>query len=174
MFGKIKTGKGQGGFTLVELMIVVNIIGILSAISAQNALTYIQKTREKVAKESLRVLRDAMSMYSVDTNHFPAKIVAGDYYNTVTLERGGSGEIIAPATNYLRRIPINPIPGENDVMSASWVTMIEDTDRAFISALYLSNWDGWFYIYKLDGEEVGQVLVVRSGKDTAGESFSMW
>ena len=172
MFEKIKTGKGQGGFTLVELMIVVNIIGILSAISAQNALTSIRRAREKVTKESLRVLKDAMAMYSVDTNHFPAKIVAGDYLTAG--DRGGSGEIIAPATNYLRRIPINQIPGEDDIYSANWVTMIEDADQATIDALYTQSWDGWFYIYKFNGVEAGQVLVVRKGTDIEGIPYSEW
>jgi prepilin-type N-terminal cleavage/methylation domain-containing protein len=175
MFDKIKSGKGQGGFTLVELMIVVNIVGILSVISIQNGLTYIQRAREKVTKENLRILRDAMAMYSVDTNHFPEKIAAGDYAVGPTgADRGGSSEIIAPASNYLRKIPTNLIPGEDDNFPANWVTMLEDTDETFVTDLYLQRWDGWVYIYKLDHEEVGEVLVIRSGNDVSGVSFSEW
>ena len=57
MLKQLKQLKGQKGFTLIGLMIVVAIIGILAAIAIPNFLTYQMKSRTSEAKVNLGAIK---------------------------------------------------------------------------------------------------------------------
>ena len=62
----------QSGFTLIEIMVVVIIIGVLSAIVAPAVIGRIEDARVEVAKVDLRTIASALKMYRVDNFGYPS------------------------------------------------------------------------------------------------------
>ena len=66
----LKQLKSQKGFTLIELMIVVAIIGILAAIAIPNFLTYQLKSRQSEAKVNLGAIKTSMIAFQAERGCF--------------------------------------------------------------------------------------------------------
>ena len=102
MFDKIL--KSQRGFTLIELMIVVSIVGILAAISVPNYQWGVIRAREAVLRENLYSLRSTIDQYTADQGTPPK-----------TLQ-----ELVENKNKYLREIPKDPF-----TKAADWVVATE-------------------------------------------------
>lgn len=68
----MKTNRNQKGFTLVELMIVVAIIGILAAIAIPNFQNYQRKAKTAEAKTNLGAIRTSEESYRAENNTYLA------------------------------------------------------------------------------------------------------
>ena len=66
--------KNEAGFTLMELMIVMMIIGILTTLAIPSFKAAIQNAREAVLKEDLRVMRSAIDSYTMDKQKAPQSL----------------------------------------------------------------------------------------------------
>jgi type IV pilus assembly protein PilA len=61
----------RSGFTLVELLIVIAIIGILAAIAIPQFTSYRQKSYNSAAQSDLRNVKTNLAAYYADYQHYP-------------------------------------------------------------------------------------------------------
>ena len=90
------------GFTLIELMIVVVILGILATMVVPKILDKPEQARRTKAKVDLRSLQSALAMFKTDTGRFP------------TTSEGLAALVANPGARnysqegYLERVPLDP------------------------------------------------------------------
>ena len=98
--------KRESGFTLLELIIVIAVVGILATIAMPKLKDIPRKANESVLKTNLHTMRDVIDQHYGDKGRYPASLEA--------LVEGG----------YLRKIPIDPITKRSD----TWVLTYEEVD----------------------------------------------
>lgn len=102
----IKTGRT--GFTLLELMIVLTIIGILVGIAIPMYQSVVLRSKETVLKANLHALREAIDQFTADKKKAPQSL-----------------EDLVDA-GYFREVPEDPITQTSD----SWETVTDTTIAA--------------------------------------------
>lgn len=71
----INSGKrNQGGFTLLELLIVIIIVGILSAIAIPSLIAQVDKARYAEAKIHMRAIANEVKAYRLERGYFPPDV----------------------------------------------------------------------------------------------------
>ena len=114
-----KQFKGQKGFTLIELMIVVAIIGILAAIAIPNFLQYQMKSRQSEAKTNLQAIKTSEVAFQAERGCYigiTAEGVATPAAGTTTA-RPGSRDQAASGRGCGRRKPTSSISSAPAVCS---------------------------------------------------------
>ena len=63
--------KAQNGFTLIELMIVIVIIGILATLLIPRIMERPEEARRIKAKVDIKTIESALKLYKIDTGNYP-------------------------------------------------------------------------------------------------------
>lgn len=63
--------RRQGGFTLVELMVVVAIIGLLAAVVTVNVMGQSHQARVERVRADMRAISDACDLFKIDVGMYP-------------------------------------------------------------------------------------------------------
>jgi general secretion pathway protein G len=115
---------GQRGFTLIELMVVIMILGVLAALVVPRVMSRPDEARAVAARQDIAQVMQALKLYRLDNLRYP------------TTEQGLQALVVRPATapvptnwkSYLDRLPNDPwgrpyqylnpgVRGEIDVFS---------------------------------------------------------
>jgi general secretion pathway protein G len=99
-----KTGRSAAGFTLLEMMIVIVIMGILMSIALPIYNQSLVRSREAVLRQDLFTLRSLISQYTLDKQKAPQSLD--------DLVQGG----------YIKVLPKDPMTNESN-----WEVVQEDT-----------------------------------------------
>ncbi len=96
----------QHGFTLIEIMVVVVIIGILGAIVVPQFMSRPDQAKATAAKVDLQAIGTALEMYRLDNFHYPST-----QQGLEALSKRPSGLPAARSWNpqgYLKSLPVDP------------------------------------------------------------------
>ena len=124
-----KINKNRGGFTLVEIMIVVAIIALLAAIAVPNFLRARKRSQATRILEDLRLLDSAGDQYAIETNKTSGNNPSiGDLKNYLktgtTLYTSGSdlfGDTYGPFTvDSIPKVPTSAFNALSDVADATF------------------------------------------------------
>jgi general secretion pathway protein G len=98
------TGRRGSGFTLIEMMVVMVVIGTLLTIAVPRYLRSLERSKEAVLKQDLAALRESIDKFYGDTGKFPETLA-------ILVEK-----------RYLRSIPVDPIAKSAD----KWVVILAE------------------------------------------------
>jgi general secretion pathway protein G len=97
--------RATAGFTFIEMVMVMVVMGILLAIAVPRYYAQVVASKETVLKSNLAILRDRLDQYKADRTKYPSSLQE-------LVEKG-----------YLRELPEDPMTG-----TAEWQEIFEDFD----------------------------------------------
>ncbi len=63
---------GQSGFTLIEIMVVVVILGVLAALVVPNIMSRPDQAKQTVARSDIKAISSALEIYRLDNGFYPS------------------------------------------------------------------------------------------------------
>lgn len=95
----------RNGFTLVELLIVLSIIGVFTSFATSNFIEVRMKARDAQRKSDILTIQTALEHYKSDNGTYPISTSGGTYVNNTPCGQTFS----SGSTQYISIIPCDPL-----------------------------------------------------------------
>jgi len=133
-----KLNKNRGGFTLVEIMIVVAIIALLAAIAVPNFLRARKRSQGTRCLEDLRIIDSAIDQYAIENNKASGVTVnwpdVQNYLKTGSvLYNSGGADLFGNQYNGNATFSVDSVPKLN---SATFAILSDVCPETFWSPYY--------------------------------------
>jgi general secretion pathway protein G len=70
--GEIAARQGEQGFTLVEMLVVITIIGLIMGLIGPRVLNYLSESKVKAAKIQMQSFATALDLFNLDAGRYPS------------------------------------------------------------------------------------------------------
>ena len=134
------------GFTLVELVVVILILGIIAAVAGPRMFEATGSAKDSVLRQNLAAVRDAIELHREHTGDFPGNA-------------GTEADFKDDLTPYLRSFPKNPIADRDTVG-------VETSGQPFTGT---SGSHGWRY-----DNQSGEFIANSNGMTADGTRYWQW
>ena len=112
--------KNKKGFTLIELMVVVAIMGLLAALAVISLNNARQRARDARRISDIKQVQTALELYYLDNHEYPDS--TGTIAEGKCISSGGGIAETCTGTVYMRLTPSNPQPrGDGDCPDTQYV-----------------------------------------------------
>jgi len=153
-----RTAIGRGGFTLIEMVIVVALLTVLAAVTLPTGRFAARRLKEMELRSALRTLRSAIDEYKrySDAGLIPIDLGTDGYPRELEVLYEGIDLVgeIDRSVKFLRRVPIDPMTGETEWGMRS----------------YQDEWDSSSW----GGENVFDVYSLSEGVGLDGVPYVQW
>jgi prepilin-type N-terminal cleavage/methylation domain-containing protein len=128
----------ESGFTLVEIMIVVALLGLLSAIALPQFMSHKEEGKSVAMVSSLTILRTAIDSYWTQHDGFPGQTDAAEFADQLLKSTNKAGEVGSGTSYgygpYLRngKLPVNPLTGTDTLKIVNAMPTRPTSNEAWI------------------------------------------
>lgn len=121
----ILSKKSIHGFTLIELIVSLAILGLIATMVAPIGEVVIKREKEQELKRALRQIRDAIDNYksAYDTGHMLKKVDQSGYPPNLEILEEGVDDASSPSNKriyFIRKIPRDPFADQSLKASETW------------------------------------------------------
>lgn len=155
------------GFTLIELMIVVAIIGILAAVAIPKFADLVTKSKEASTKGTLGSVRSAVSIYYGDNDGtYPTNV-----YDSLT-----TGNKYVPSVGGVATLGKVEIPkaGNYNTVGHTYNPVAQGDVAQGTTPNAGSDAEAFYYVNNNDGGQQGEIYIACSHKDTKNSFWTSY